>query len=180
MWRTGQSSCLLWSCSPWAALAAGSCAAIPMAPSYLRLMPPRLISKPSTPASQRTAKSRPREPRQKPQSSASATSRAPSKWLRVARRAVALSLLILLSSCALWPVPEATPAPVPVVCPDSAMSDHCPAPMYVLPAGDIPGDVAAAMAIAESRARDACAAQLTALQDCVRAHNGGKRKGQRR
>jgi|GEM_PF-6333214 len=63
------------------------------------------------------------------------------------------------------------------------MTDHCPAPMYVLPDGDIPGDVAAAMAIAESRARDACATQLSKLQDCVREHNdgaGAKDRNQRR
>jgi hypothetical protein len=55
------------------------------------------------------------------------------------------------------------------------MIDNCPAPIYVLPDGDIAGDVAAAMAIAESRARDACAAQLSELQGCVRRHNGGQR-----
>lgn len=69
------------------------------------------------------------------------------------------------------PKHEPTPAPVQVVCPDSVMRDSCPAPVYVLPDGDIAGDVAAAMAIAESRARDACAQQLGALQDCVEKHN---------
>ena len=73
--------------------------------------------------------------------------------------------------------------PVPVVCPDSAMTDTCPAPIYVLPDGDIAADVAAAMAIAESRARDACARQLEALKGCVRDHNvatGAKERNQRR
>jgi hypothetical protein len=51
------------------------------------------------------------------------------------------------------------------------MTDRCPAPMYVLPDGAIAADVAAAMALAESRARDACATQLDALKDCVRRHN---------
>jgi hypothetical protein len=63
------------------------------------------------------------------------------------------------------------------------MTDPCPAPLYVLPSGEIPGDVAAAIAIAESKARDACAQQLGALQDCVHKHNGGsghKLKNQRR
>lgn len=63
------------------------------------------------------------------------------------------------------------------------MKDSCPAPIYVLPDGDIAGDVAAAMAIAESRARDACARQLEALKGCVREHNsasGAKDRNQRR
>ncbi len=54
--------------------------------------------------------------------------------------------------------------------------------MYVLPDGAIAADVAAAMAIAESRARDACARQLAELQDCVKRHNASatKRTGARR
>ena len=76
--------------------------------------------------------------------------------------------------------PDKAPQVVPVVCPNSVMADRCPAPVYVLSDGEIVADVAAAIAIAESRARDACAAQLSALQDCVREHNGGKRRKARR
>lgn len=60
---------------------------------------------------------------------------------------------------------------MPIVCAKSASAGPCPAPLYVFPPGDIPGDVAAAVAIAESRARDACATQLDKLQACVRKHN---------
>ena len=180
MWPILQWLFWLCSCSPLAVQAAGTPVAWSTAPWSLRQLPPPIASRQSTPASLQIARSRPRERKQKPQSSASATSRAPSRWLRVVRQAVALCLLISLSSCALWPVPEATPAPVPVVCPDSAMADNCPAPIYVLPDGDIAGDVAAAMAIAESRARDACAAQLSELQGCVRRHNAGNSDGGRR
>lgn len=59
------------------------------------------------------------------------------------------------------------------------MTERCPAPVYVLPDGAIAADVAAAMAVAEARARDACAAQLGALQECVRTHNGWARGGRR-
>ena len=158
---------------------AGSVMASGPAVAYPRLTPPPRVKPKSMQPSVPVSKSRPRELRLKPPRNGSARSRAPSRWLQIARQAVVLCLLILLSSCALWPKPDKAPAPVPVVCLDSAMNGNCPAPMYVLPPGDIPGDVAAAMAIAESRARDACAAQLSALQDCVREHNG-RRKGGRR
>lgn len=134
------------------------------------------------PAPPRLAQSRPRELRLKPQSSASASSRARSRSPAVARLALGLCLTVSLPSCALWPKPDPTPAPVPVVCVQTAMTDRCPAPMYVLPDGAIAADVAAAMAIAESRARDACARQLAELQDCVQRHNASatKRTGARR
>ncbi len=117
-----------------------------------------------------SSRSRPREPRQKPQQSASAQSREPSRLPQIARLGAALCLVSSISSCALLPHPEATPAPVQVVCADMIKSDRCPAPQYVF--GDaITADVAAAVAIAESKARDACAEQLDALQDCVSEHN---------
>jgi hypothetical protein len=57
----------------------------------------------------------------------------------------------------------------------------CPAPTYILPADAISADLAAAVAIAEAKARDACAAQLAEAQACIRRHNGGvKRKVSRR
>lgn len=138
-------------------------------------------SKPLMPAPPPRVRSRPRELRLKRPSSASASSRAPSRSPAVARLALALCLTASLPSCALWQKPAPTPAPVPVVCVQTAMTDRCPAPVYVLPDGAIAADVAAAMAIAESRARDACARQLSELQACVKRHNSGaKRQGQRR
>lgn len=94
--------------------------------------------------------------------------------------ALALCLPISISSCALWPKPAPPAAiPLPVVCPSDIMTASCPAPIYVFGDGPIAADVAAAVAIAESRARDACARQLDELQGCVRKHNGKARAGRR-
>lgn len=135
------------------------------------------------PAPPPRVRSRPRELRLKRPSSASASSRARSRSPAAVRLALALCLTVSLPSCALFRKPEPTQVSVPVVCVQTAMTDRCPAPVYVLPDGAIAADVAAAMAIAESRARDACARQLSELQACVRRHNDGTGKapkGQRR
>lgn len=168
--------------SPLGWLAAGTAAPSMTAASSPSRTPRSNRSKPSTPAPPPRVRSRPRELRLKRPSSASASSRAPSRSPAVARLALALCLTVSLPSCALLRKPEPTQVSVPVVCVQTAMTDRCPAPVYVLPDGAIAADVAAAMAIAESRARDACARQLSELQACVQQHNSaGKRpKGQRR
>lgn len=98
-----------------------------------------------------------------------------------ALRVAALCLPISLMSCALLPKPDKTPAVVPVVCPAAVVDMPCPSPTYILPADAISADLAAAVAIAEAKARDACAAQLAEAQACIRRHNGGtKRKQVRR
>lgn len=170
-------SFLLLALSSLASVPAGSAMASGAAAPYPHPAPLPLRKLRSTPPLVPASKSRPRELRLKPQRSVSAQSRAQSPWRQIARQAVVLCLLILLASCEILPKRDKTAAPVTVVCLESAMTGNCPAPMYLLPDGDIAGDVAAAMAIAESRARDACAAQLSALQDCVREHN---RKSPRR
>lgn len=118
------------------------------------------------------AKSRQREPRLKPLSNVSAPSRARSRSLRNARLVAALCLPITLSSCALWR--QIVPQNVTAVCAESVAKESCPAPVYVFADGEIAADVAAAVAIAESKARDACAEQLEELQGCVKRHNEGK------
>ena len=110
----------------------------------------------------------------KPLSSEFDTLRGPSRWLQSARLAAVLCLPIWIASCETWqrlvkPEPQ-TPLLVPVVCPGSAMMP-CPAPVYDFSDATIAADVAGAVAIAESKARDACAVQLETLQGCVRDHN---------
>lgn len=90
----------------------------------------------------------------------------------IARLAAGLCLLSSLSSCAIWQ--RIVPQNVSAVCAESISQESCPAPQYVFD-GQITADTAAAVAIAESKARDACAEQLEELQGCVRRHNEGKR-----
>lgn len=47
----------------------------------------------------------------------------------------------------------------------------CPAPVYVFSDAAIAADVAGAVAIAESKARDACSNQLEVTQGCINEHN---------
>lgn len=58
----------------------------------------------------------------------------------------------------------------------------CPAPVYVFSDSAIAADVAGAVAIAESKARDTCSDQLEVAQDCINEHNAkaGGGKPQRR
>jgi len=109
--------------------------------------------------------------RRQPQSNASAQSRARSRWPQIVRLGVVLSLPVWLSSCAIWQ--KLAPQNVMAVCADSVARESCPAPSYTFADGDIPGDVAAAVALAEAKARDACSAQLDELQGCVKRHNEG-------
>lgn len=117
----------------------------------------------------------PQDQRQpKPPSSGSVTSRERLRLRRIVRQVLALSLPIWIASCGTWqrlvnPVPQ-TAQKTPVVCPSSAMGP-CPAPVYHFSETQIPADVAGAVAIAESKARDACSDQLEVVQDCVRDHN---------
>ena len=98
----------------------------------------------------------------------------------IARLVLALFLLSGSVSCAIWRKPDPVPQMARVVCPKKLTNEPCPRPVYVFPPGLLGADLAAAVAITESRARDSCSDQVDGLQGCIEKHNSKAGKPQRK